>query len=69
MAETRKFNPATSAIGEAVREALGDIRPTTPGEKPAQSTTTEQILDSPSAASFVMGALPDFLTSLPHQTD
>lgn len=35
MAETRKYNPATSAVGDAIRAALGeDVRPVQPGEKP-----------------------------------
>lgn len=35
MAETRKYNPATSEVGDAIRAALGeDVRPVLPGEKP-----------------------------------
>ena len=42
MAETRKFNPATNAVGEAIRAALGeDSRPVHPADQP------EPAVDSP----------------------
>lgn len=32
MAETRKFNPSTNAVGEAIRAALGEaVQPVQPG--------------------------------------
>lgn len=73
MAETRKFNPNTSAIGDAVREALGDIRPITPGietqpttadqaSNAEQSSNAPQTVGSLGATVFAMDTLPDFLT-------
>lgn len=35
MAETRKYQPSTSAVGDAIRAALGEsVRPVTPGSAP-----------------------------------
>lgn len=35
MAETRKYQPSTSAVGDAIRAALGEpVRPVEPGSKP-----------------------------------
>ncbi|MFT3859941.1 hypothetical protein [Micropruina sp.] len=39
MADTRTFNPAINAVGEAIRAALGeDVRPVLPGETPAPTS-------------------------------
>ena len=36
MAETRKYKPSTSAVGEAIRAAIGEpVRPVPPGAAPA----------------------------------
>lgn len=36
MAETRKYQPSTSAVGDAIRAALGEpVRPVVPGSPPA----------------------------------
>lgn len=38
MAETRKFQPSNSAVGDAVRAALGEpVRPVQPGSLPEPS--------------------------------
>ncbi|GAA0347029.1 hypothetical protein [Micropruina glycogenica] len=48
MAETRKFNPATNAVGEAIRAALGeDVRPVQPGDQP------EPAVDRPAPATTI----------------
>lgn len=47
MAETRKYQPSTNAVGDAIRAALGEgVRPVQPGEpqapvseKPAEQST------------------------------
>ncbi|MFT4295834.1 MAG: hypothetical protein QM582_10530 [Micropruina sp.] len=39
MAETRKFQPSSSAVGDAVRAALGEpVRPVQPGVRPAPAS-------------------------------
>lgn len=39
MAETRKFQPSSSAVGDAVRAALGEpVRPVQPGRAPAPAS-------------------------------
>lgn len=38
MAETRKYQPSTNAVGDAIRAALGEgVRPVQPGEQQAPS--------------------------------
>ena len=62
MAETRKFEQPISAIGDAVRAALDDIRPTTPGTHPV--STSAQPAEPPTAATFgLLESLPDFFMS------
>lgn len=39
MAETRKYQPSTNAVGDAIRAALGEtVRPVQPGSKPAPAS-------------------------------
>ena len=39
MDETRKYQPSTNAVGDAVRAALGEtVRPVQPGSKPAPAS-------------------------------
>lgn len=66
MADTRKFQPSTSAVGEAIRAALGEgVRPVTPGGTPVElgSTpplATEQPATPPAVTTktFTFGAAP-----------
>ncbi|MBK8447099.1 MAG: hypothetical protein IPL41_10595 [Micropruina sp.] len=52
MAETRKYNPATSVVGEAIRAALGEgVRPVQPGEPPAKANEKP---DAPAAPSVTV---------------
>lgn len=42
MAETRKYRPANSAVGDAIRAALGEsVRPVAPGSRPEPEPETE----------------------------
>ena len=39
MAETRKYQPSTNAVGDAIRAALGEtVRPVQPGSRPAPAS-------------------------------
>lgn len=43
MAETRKYRPTTSAVGDAIRAALGEsVRPVAPGSRPEREPAAEQ---------------------------
>ena len=61
MAETRKYQPPTNAVGDAIRAALGEgVRPVQPGEpqtpaddQPAATTPTTPIT---TVRTFTFGA-------------
>ena len=39
MAETRKYQPSTNAVGDAIRAALGEtVRPVQPGSTPVPAS-------------------------------
>ena len=51
MAETRKYQPSTNAVGDAIRAALGEpVRPVQPGGKPAPSSEPAEQAASPAPA-------------------
>lgn len=59
MADTRKYQPNTSAVGDAIRAALGEgVRPVAPGSTPPP--TPEQAVAPPAVTTktFTFGASP-----------
>jgi hypothetical protein len=58
MAETRKFQPSSSAVGDAVRAALGEsVRPVQPGSRPVPAS--EPVVEASPAVTvrtFTFGA-------------
>ena len=57
MAETRKFQPSNSAVGDAVRAALGEpVRPVQPGAAPTPTSTPgEQPTSAVTVRTFTFG--------------
>ncbi len=59
MAETRKYLPSTSAVGEAIRAALGDsVRPVAPGSTPPPEPERPETPAVVSTKTFTFGATP-----------
>jgi hypothetical protein len=57
MAETRKYRPSSSAVGDAIRAALGDtVRPVAPGSKPGPAT--EKPIEAVTVRTFTFGSSP-----------
>lgn len=57
MAETRKYRPSTSAVGDAIRAALGEsARPVTPGSAPELKPQVEQDAPEVTVRTFTFGA-------------
>lgn len=56
MAETRKYRPATSAVGDAIRAALGEsVRPVAPGSRPEPEPTPQQPAAPVTLRTFTFG--------------
>ncbi|MFT3971550.1 MAG: hypothetical protein QM695_15060 [Micropruina sp.] len=64
MAETRKYRPSGSLVGDAVRAALGEsVRPVTPGGRPDPSekppvAEPESSTPAVTVRTFTFGASP-----------
>ncbi|MFT4215882.1 MAG: hypothetical protein QM619_01675 [Micropruina sp.] len=61
MAETRKYRPSSSLVGDAVRAALGEsVRPIAPGGRPDPTPTEKSEPENPAPAvtvrTFTFGA-------------
>jgi len=55
MAETRKYQPSSNAVGDAVRAALGEtVRPVAPGSKPTPAT--EKPTEAVTVRTFTFGS-------------
>ncbi|HEY5844995.1 MAG TPA: hypothetical protein VIU87_26680 [Mycobacterium sp.] len=55
MAETRKYQPSSNAVGDAIRAALGEtVRPVTPGSTPAPAT--KKPTEAVTVRTFTFGA-------------
>ncbi len=59
MAETRKFQPSNSVVGDAVRAALGEpVRPVQPGSGPAAPEPAAPAGVPVTVRTFTFGARP-----------
>lgn len=59
MAETRKYQPSTSAVGDAIRAALGEgVRPVAPGSAPSPEPEQPATPPAVTTRTFTFGSPP-----------
>ena len=59
MAETRKYLPSTSAVGEAIRAAMGEsVRPVAPGSTPPPEPEQPVAPPTVTTRTFTFGGSP-----------